>query len=178
MVEHDVDTVLVEKSDPGWAPTILARVSFALILLPKNRAKSSPATRPAIIMSASAKRELCIAWAIDMELSLAIAILRTWTSACHFQLSCSVFQPWLSSKAEAEPYQCAGKYAEDAGYLMLYVHNTAKCETWMVVYNAQTFDQQPVARAKIPVRIPYGFHGIHLTEQQLALQSCWSSSSR
>lgn len=71
---------------------------------------------------------------------------------------------------------CAGECGEDAGYLVLYVHNTTKNETSLVIYNAQTFSSKPVARAKIPGRIPHGFHGIHITEKELAMQKCWAST--
>ena len=70
----------------------------------------------------------------------------------------------------------AGPCQEDAGYLVLYVHDTATHETWLVVYDAQTFSNVPVARAKIPGRIPYGFHGLHVSDKELALQKCWYST--
>ncbi|KAK9832394.1 hypothetical protein WJX74_008766 [Apatococcus lobatus] len=75
------------------------------------------------------------------------------------------------------PEEPPGALEEDAGYLVLYVHDMTKHETWLVIYNAQTFSSEPVARAKIPGRIPYGFHGLHISGKELAMQKCWNSNS-
>ncbi|MCS6977271.1 MAG: carotenoid oxygenase family protein [Gemmatales bacterium] len=50
--------------------------------------------------------------------------------------------------------------AEDDGWLMTYVfdRNTGKSE--LVVVDCRDFAAPPVARILLPVRVPYGFHGI------------------
>ena len=60
--------------------------------------------------------------------------------------------------------------AEDDGYLMTYVHDEAAGKSEYVVYSAKTMSSNPVARVVLPVRVPYGFHGEHITEEQFAQQ--------
>jgi 8'-apo-carotenoid 13,14-cleaving dioxygenase len=49
--------------------------------------------------------------------------------------------------------------AEDEGYLMGYVINTASQTTDLVILDAQDFAGKPLATITIPHRIPPGFHG-------------------
>jgi carotenoid cleavage dioxygenase-like enzyme len=60
--------------------------------------------------------------------------------------------------------------AEDDGYLMTYVHDENRNKSELVVYDARTMSAVPVARVELPVRVPYGFHGAHITEAQLQQQ--------
>jgi 8'-apo-carotenoid 13,14-cleaving dioxygenase len=53
----------------------------------------------------------------------------------------------------------AGAKAEDEGWLMGYVVNTADETTDLVILNAQNFEGTPQAVIHIPHRIPPGFHG-------------------
>jgi len=48
---------------------------------------------------------------------------------------------------------------EDDGYLMTYVYDQHNEESELVIVDAGTMDNEPVARIHIPVRIPAGFHG-------------------
>ena len=59
---------------------------------------------------------------------------------------------------------------EDDGYLLTFVfdENTQKSE--FVVLDAKTMADQPLARVVLPRRVPYGFHGIYVTEQQIRSQ--------
>ncbi|KAF5827971.1 carotenoid oxygenase [Dunaliella salina] len=44
--------------------------------------------------------------------------------------------------------------------------------TYMMVYDAQTMSNTPVAKVKLPQRVPYGFHGTYINDSQLmSLQS-------
>ncbi len=43
-------------------------------------------------------------------------------------------------------------------------------ESRLVVYNAQIMEPRPVASVLMPVRVPSGFHGLHINEEQLAAQ--------
>ncbi|KAF9923590.1 hypothetical protein FBU30_006391 [Linnemannia zychae] len=71
---------------------------------------------------------------------------------------------------------------EDDGYLLLYVYDESQIEDGLVVnpdrqvtelwiFDAKKIGQEygPVARVKIPRRVPYGFHGLHVTRKQIEL---------
>jgi 8'-apo-carotenoid 13,14-cleaving dioxygenase len=53
----------------------------------------------------------------------------------------------------------AGETAEDAGWLVTYVHDLAKGSAEFVVLDAQDFDRGYVAQVHLPQRVPFGFHG-------------------
>ncbi|MFN7734370.1 MAG: carotenoid oxygenase family protein [Pirellula sp.] len=48
---------------------------------------------------------------------------------------------------------------EDNGWLLAFMHHATlpKCE--LGIWDAQSFDSKPVARIRLPQRVPYGFHG-------------------
>lgn len=58
---------------------------------------------------------------------------------------------------------------EDAGVLMTYTHNEASGNSEFYVVNAKTMACQ--ARAVLPQRVPYGFHGTWVTQEELSRQS-------
>ncbi|HMP01837.1 MAG TPA: carotenoid oxygenase family protein [Gemmatales bacterium] len=49
--------------------------------------------------------------------------------------------------------------AEDAGWLITFIHDDAAGKSELVVVDAQDFKAKPVARIVMPQRVPYGFHG-------------------
>lgn len=53
---------------------------------------------------------------------------------------------------------------------MTYVQDEAAGESFMVVYDARTMASEPVARVRLPQRVPYGFHGEWLSDAQVASQ--------
>jgi carotenoid cleavage dioxygenase-like enzyme len=57
--------------------------------------------------------------------------------------------------------------AEDDGWLVTYVFDAAEQKSEMVVVDARDFSAPPVARVKIPARIPFGFHGTWIDEARL-----------
>ncbi|KAG0268287.1 hypothetical protein DFQ27_007138 [Actinomortierella ambigua] len=71
--------------------------------------------------------------------------------------------------------------AEDDGFLLVYVYDesqldpetqlTIKEETEQVtelwIFDAQNIEQGPVAKIKIPRRVPYGFHGFHVRKSHI-----------
>jgi len=66
------------------------------------------------------------------------------------------------------PGRCAGEpvfvgreggTAEDAGWLLTFVHDLGHGSTDFVVLDAAELDRGPVARVPLPQRIPFGFHG-------------------
>jgi len=49
---------------------------------------------------------------------------------------------------------------EDEGYLMGFVYDSTRDESALVIHDAQTMADEPVARVKLPYRVPFGFHGL------------------
>ncbi|NJM72806.1 MAG: 9-cis-epoxycarotenoid dioxygenase [Scytonema sp. RU_4_4] len=60
-----------------------------------------------------------------------------------------------------------GAKAEDDGWLVTFVYDTAEKTSELVVISAQDMTGEPVARVIIPQRVPYGFHGAWVSEEQL-----------
>nr|AMJ39499.1 carotene cleavage dioxygenase 4 copy 1 [Bixa orellana] len=56
---------------------------------------------------------------------------------------------------------------EDDGYVLSYVHDEKSEESKFIVMDAKSPDLQIVAAVKIPRRVPYGFHGIFLSKEDL-----------
>ncbi len=69
----------------------------------------------------------------------------------------AVFVPRTSLKGE-----------EDEGWLITFVCDTREETSELVVVNAQDVTAEPVARVLIPQRVPYGFHGAWVSEEQLS----------
>lgn len=60
---------------------------------------------------------------------------------------------------------------EDDGYLMTFIHDEQAISlgssgSFLVVYDAWTMADEPVARVPIPQRVPYGFHCHHMNEDE------------
>jgi carotenoid cleavage dioxygenase len=55
------------------------------------------------------------------------------------------------------PSSTAG--AEDEGYVMTIVHDTATEKSRLVIIDAQNFTGPPLATIHLPQRVPYGAHG-------------------
>lgn len=56
---------------------------------------------------------------------------------------------------------------EDDGYLMSYVHDEKVNESRFLVMDAKSPDLDVVAVVKLPQRVPYGFHGIFVRDNDL-----------
>lgn len=61
-----------------------------------------------------------------------------------------------------------GATTEDDGWLITFVHDEASGSSELVVVDAQNVAAEPVARVIMPRRVPYGFHGAWVSEEQLA----------
>ncbi|NEU75109.1 9-cis-epoxycarotenoid dioxygenase [Hassallia byssoidea VB512170] len=59
--------------------------------------------------------------------------------------------------------------SEDEGWLITFVHDTTEDTSELVVVNAQDVNAEPVARVLIPQRVPHGFHGAWVSEEQLSI---------
>ena len=58
--------------------------------------------------------------------------------------------------------------AEDDGWLVTYVHDEGDGTSELIVIEAQDFCAPPLARVRIPARVPYGFHGAWIPGEMLA----------
>nr|AKN09911.1 carotenoid cleavage dioxygenase [Crocus ancyrensis] len=59
---------------------------------------------------------------------------------------------------------------EDKGYVLSYVHNEESGESSFVVMDAQSPELEIVAEVLLPGRVPYGFHGLFVTQAELRSQ--------
>jgi carotenoid cleavage dioxygenase len=54
----------------------------------------------------------------------------------------------------------AGSAADsDAGYLLTYVYDDGSGKSELVILDAASLQSAPIARVKLPQRVPFGFHG-------------------
>ncbi|KAL6981234.1 Dixin [Sarracenia purpurea var. burkii] len=60
---------------------------------------------------------------------------------------------------------------EDDGYLIFYVHDEVNGNSAVYVIDAKTMSANPVAVIELPHRVPYGFHALFVTEEQLREQA-------
>lgn len=49
--------------------------------------------------------------------------------------------------------------SEDSGWLMAYVYDNATDKSEIIILDAATMDDEPIARIMLPSRVPMGFHG-------------------
>ncbi|CAM0952805.1 unnamed protein product [Alopecurus aequalis] len=65
------------------------------------------------------------------------------------------------------PDHVDGNGNEDDGYVVCYVHNEATGDSRFVLMDARSPDLDIVAEVQLPTRVPYGFHGLFITQAQL-----------
>ncbi|KAG8059719.1 hypothetical protein GUJ93_ZPchr0002g23228 [Zizania palustris] len=68
------------------------------------------------------------------------------------------------------PDDVEGNGNEDDGYLVCYVHDEGTGENRFVVMDARSPDLEIVAEVQLPGRVPYGFHGLFVTQDELRAQ--------
>jgi 9-cis-epoxycarotenoid dioxygenase len=68
-----------------------------------------------------------------------------------------------------EPFFVANEdgVEEDDGYLVSYVHDEKKGESRFIVMDAKSSELEIVAEVKLPRRVPYGFHGLFVSESDM-----------
>ena len=49
--------------------------------------------------------------------------------------------------------------AEDDGWVLSYVYQPETNQSEVLILDSRHFEQEPVARIHLPVRVPAGFHG-------------------
>ncbi|KAJ3680696.1 hypothetical protein LUZ60_016974 [Juncus effusus] len=59
---------------------------------------------------------------------------------------------------------------EDDGYVVSYVHNEQTGESTFVVMDARSPQLEIVAEVALPCRVPYGFHGLFVSQEELKSQ--------
>ncbi|KAF3781288.1 Zeaxanthin 7-8(7'-8')-cleavage dioxygenase [Nymphaea thermarum] len=62
---------------------------------------------------------------------------------------------------------------EDDGYLLTYTHNEGSGESSFVVMDAKSSTLDIVASVRLPQRVPYGFHGLFVSQTDLQKQKNW-----
>ncbi|CAL5054822.1 unnamed protein product [Urochloa decumbens] len=68
------------------------------------------------------------------------------------------------------PDDVEGDGNEDDGYVVCYVHDERSGENTFVVMDARSPTLEIVAEVDLPARVPYGFHGLFVTQAQLQAQ--------
>jgi carotenoid cleavage dioxygenase len=58
--------------------------------------------------------------------------------------------------------------AEGDGWVLTYVWDARFNTSDLVIIDTNDFDSEPVARVKLPVRVPFGFHGSWVRQAELA----------
>lgn len=73
---------------------------------------------------------------------------------------------WCYSEAPFAPADRAN--AEDHGYCVSFVHDANAAHSELHVYDARSIARGPVARARLPVRVPMGFHATWMPAASIA----------
>ncbi|XP_011087733.1 carotenoid 9,10(9',10')-cleavage dioxygenase 1-like [Sesamum indicum] len=77
----------------------------------------------------------------------------------------------FGSEAVFVPRQPGTASDEDDGYLIFFVHDENTGKSAVNVIDAKTMSADPVAVVELPKRVPYGFHALFVTEEQLQEQA-------
>jgi len=72
---------------------------------------------------------------------------------------------WIGGEPVVIPASTPSGDPSDDGYIAMLLHG--KEETHFALYNARTMDEEPVARLRIPARVPVGFHATWMSKDQL-----------
>lgn len=65
---------------------------------------------------------------------------------------------------------CSKPTSEDDGYLLSFVTDDEEEESFLAIVDARTMSEKPVAKVRIPHRVPMGFHGLYITKEEFDLQ--------
>lgn len=92
-----------------------------------------------------------------------------FAGVCHHDLQTgreSVWEPGPHLRA-GEAYFVPAAEGEGEGYLLTYLWDRTTNRSSLAILDAQAVQQGPVARIQLPVRVPFGFHGLWVDESQL-----------
>jgi len=74
----------------------------------------------------------------------------------------------FGSEAVFAPKAGAGAdSAEDDGYVITLVTDSKDWSSWCLVFDARDIERGPVARVRMPQRVPYGFHATWVRDKEL-----------
>ena len=57
---------------------------------------------------------------------------------------------------------------EDEGWLLSYVYDRTSDRSHLLVLDAHDWGAAPLARVQLPTRVPYGFHGSWIGDDELS----------
>ncbi|XP_051123633.1 carotenoid 9,10(9',10')-cleavage dioxygenase-like isoform X2 [Andrographis paniculata] len=77
----------------------------------------------------------------------------------------------FGSEAVFVPRQPGTSTEEDDGYLIFFVHDENTGKSAVNIIDAKTMSADPVAIIELPKRVPYGFHALFVTEEQIQEQA-------
>ena len=66
-----------------------------------------------------------------------------------------------------EPFFVSAGSGEDDGYLLSFIYDRRSHSSALWILDAGSLAAPPVAKIKLPVRVPQGFHGVWVGEEDL-----------
>jgi carotenoid cleavage dioxygenase len=91
--------------------------------------------------------------------------------ACLYKHDMQTGQSWTHEMGNGcvggEPVfaEAPGASAEDDGWIITFVYDAARDKSDLVILDASDFSKPPVARIHIPTRVPFGFHGSWIPDE-------------
>ena len=64
----------------------------------------------------------------------------------------------------------ANPQSEDDGYLLTFIYDSTSDSSVMWVMDGKTMSHEPIAIVSLPQRVPFGFHGLWVSEEQIVNQ--------
>lgn len=88
---------------------------------------------------------------------------------CHVDLRTGTEDLWDPGpdRRAGEGFFVPGGEAEGEGWILTYVWDRTTDRSSLVILDAQAVGRGPVAEVELPVRVPFGFHGLWLDEADL-----------
>ena len=89
-----------------------------------------------------------------------------FSGLCHLDLQTGRTQRWEPGPLEraGEAFFVPAGKAEGEGWLLTYTYDRTVDRSHLAVFDAQDVAAGPVARVHLPVRVPYGFHGLWVAD--------------
>ena len=143
------DPMKVRPSWCGDAPSPVRAIDRDSARRPRQRVPADQwATRPA-----SLRYIYTAHWGDDVTFGPAMKhdLLRGTTEVHDYGRGRKTSEPVIVRKP--------GASAEDEGWIMSYVYDPERDLSDVVILDAQDFAGEPIATIRLPVRVPFGFHG-------------------
>ncbi|KAG7528318.1 Carotenoid oxygenase [Arabidopsis thaliana x Arabidopsis arenosa] len=98
--------------------------------------------------------------------------LRQGKECWKYEVISKEYMTWGEGRYGSEAIYVPRETAEeDDGYLIFFVHDENTGKSCVTVIDAKTMSAEPVAVVELPHRVPYGFHALFVTEEQLQEQT-------